>query len=251
MQDNLINQQTVDKVINSAFGSYEKFILSLIARKKELEKEKQRLLKRLKEIEKEESLIKNVLTGFQKPKEHVPSESQEKIGISDKLTKLEEEKVLLDRALRSFHGKKINGQYYDASNNSLSELKPTKLNSTEGNASKAIADLLIYKKNDYNLLAGKELINNSNLYSQASLKPSVSLQENPLQTYQNEVLQGIQKAYVPSSSLQELKASLPVDKFDRKVTSAFKGKVEVEDFVISFAKEVGLKKVQVKQGLRV
>ena len=109
MQENLINPQAVEASVKSLFGSYEKFVMHLIKRRQELEREKLRLNQRLKGLNKEVNLINKVLTGF--------------------------------------HGKKLNGLYYDFDSNGFSEQKPSIIPGKENiNLSESIAELLDLNK---------------------------------------------------------------------------------------------------------
>ena len=247
-QDNLINPQSVNEVIQTLFGSYERFVMDLIKRRKELDDEKDRLTKRLKEIEKEEGLIKSVLTGA--PLKKVPdsklsnSEKSQDL-IKDKLYRLQKEEELIKKVLIGFHGKKINGQFFNAENNSLEKAKPQK-SEMGGQASsfQAIGNLLAFKKEEYNKEAGKEIINNEKLFSAPVFKPENSIEVTPQAQYSNQVFSLLKQEYLLSNEdLQN------IDK--KKVNESFNSGVSARDFVDNIAQEIKLEKVQNKQEIRI
>lgn len=289
MQDNLINPQAVDQIIQSMFGSYEKFVLSLIERRKALEQEKRELLQKLERIRKEETLIKKTLTGFhgtkigrqyynsktnslvdKKPflfssraKTSVSSELKDAITgnaevgrqkslLEKRLSYLEEEESLLDKTEKAFHAKKLGSQYFDSDTRALVNKKPAYLSDKDDKTLPlgAIGELLAFKKDEYNQMAGKKLISEDLLYSKPQQRERISLQLSPAKIYQEEAVSLLQKDYLPDVSTSELEKSLISVHFDDKTNDAFKQGVSTEDFVASIAKEAGLQKISNSQGFK-
>lgn len=247
-QDNLINPQSVNEVIQTLFGSYEKFVMGLIERRKELEDEKLRLTTRLKEIEKEEGLIKSVLTGSPLKKgsnSQLANSEKSPDLIKEKLCRLQKEEELIKKVLIGFHGKKINGQFFNAENNSLENSKPQKSEMGGHTSSfQAIGHLLAFKKEEYNKEAGNEIINDENLFSAPVFKPENSIEPNPQAEYKNQIFSLLKQEYLLSNDdLQN------IDK--KKVNEAFSTGITPRDFVNNIAQEIKLEKVQNKQGMRI
>lgn len=290
MQDNLINPQAVDQVVHSLFGSYEKFVLSLIERRKELEAEKQKLTDKLDRIKKEETLIKKTLTGYNgtkignqyynarsnslvdkkpltftrnpKPQrsaslkqcmtENVETCRQKNL-FSDRLSYVNEEQALVDNLLRAFHGKRIDTQFYDSQQNTLGSIKPDNIPGFGSKASPmdAIGELLSFKQGDYNQLAGKELISDKLLYSKPEVNSQISLQEHPLKAYQNEILEILHSDYLPDMTKEKIQTDvINQDIFSEKTTEGFKTNLSPMSIVTSIAKETQLTKVPKSKGIR-
>lgn len=242
-QDNLINPQSVNEVIQTLFGSYEKFVMNMIERQRELVEEKLQLTQRLKEIEKEEGFIKSVLTGTPKKKnqEHYSTHSDQ--GIKNKLLKVQKEEELIKKTLNGFHGKKINGSFFDADNNSFVSTKPKKSDMPEQSSFQAIGELLAFKQEDYNKQAGESIINQDKLYTKPSFQPENSLLAIPDKSYRNEVISTLKNEY--------LSESLDLQTIDNKeLHKARKNGIPTHDFVTDLAKKLNLKKIQQKQGMR-
>ena len=212
MQDNLINSQPVDKVIHSLFGTYEKFIISLIQRRQELEKQRSHLSKNLKENE--HSLIKQVLS--------------------------------------SFHGMKVGKQFYDGQSESLKNSKPENLSSfsSKTDPMEAIGKWLSFNKEDYNKAAGKEIINDETLHSKSSLNNKVSYQPTPLKIYQNETLSYLRAFYFPSLPIATVEKNMILHDFDKKTVRAFKKDISSEDFAHTIAQGVGLQNVNKSKNIK-
>lgn len=244
-QDNLINPQSVNEVIQTLFGSYEKFVLNMINRRKELEDEKVRLTERLKEIEKEEGFIKSVLTGAaNKKKTQGVSPENKQQSIKDKINTVQKEEDLIKKVLIGFHGNKINGKFFNAKSNSLDSQKPQKLNvGNQASSFKAIADFLSFKKDEFNKGAGQELIKENNLYSEPAYRAENSLLGDPQTNYKNKVVSILKNEYLPSYvDLQALD--------NKELLKANKGGKSPQEFVDSFANKINLEKVQQKNVMR-
>lgn len=289
MQDNLINPQAVDKIIQSMFGSYEKFVLSLIERRKALEQEKREILQKLERIKKEETLIQKTLTGFHGTKigrqyynsktnslvekkpfsisvnRQIPIKSElkdtmaegtevkrQKSLLEERLSFLNKEEALLKNAEKSFHGKKLGAQYFDSQNSNLVDQKPSQTSEADSAnvPMAAIGELLSFKKDEYNQQAGKNLISDEVLYSPESVQKKISLQPSPAKVYQEEAITMLQKNYMPDVSIEELEKSLSSVNFDEKTLAAFKKGTFTEDFVSSIAQEAGLQKISNNQGFK-
>jgi|SaaInlStandDraft_1057018.scaffolds.fasta_scaffold37765_2 hypothetical protein len=99
-EDQVIDPNQIHKSIKTVFGTYEKFIVQLHKRKQENYKEQLKVIDDLK---------KN---------------KEERITLENKLAKLQREDSLMRKILSDFHGKKVDGKYLDASNNTLVDSRP-------------------------------------------------------------------------------------------------------------------------------
>lgn len=210
MQEAIIDAKTVDTFVQTVFGSYEKFVLSLIKRRQELTEQKQKLAKQLHRISKEESLIKDILTGY--------------------------------------HGKKVDGLYYDYTSNSLAEAKPK--NIPEQNSKEPMLDLLSQyyelNKDQYGKVVEAELRKQSPSESETQIFDAVSLRSTIKSDYQENVVQLIQQDYLPNSSSNDIIASIDQNSMDK----AFDQGVSPMQFALNFAKENNLEKTVSTQSVR-
>lgn len=289
MQDNLINSQEVDKIINTLFGTYEKFVLSLIERRKELEEEKNKLQQRLEKIRKEETLVKNTLTGFhgskigsqyynaktnalvdkkpltfslRKSPQNSPAFknaraqeaelSLEKSNVANRISYISEEQALIENVLKAFHGKVFDGKYYDGFSHDLTSHKPEKVPGLGLKAAPlaSIGELLSFKQSEYNTMAGKTLISDERLYSPSQKNDWISLQPTPLKSYQNEALSLLQKEYLPHLSIEEIQKEVSFKDFDDKTITAFKEGTAIGSFVKAIAEEYKLEKAENSKGMK-
>ena len=310
MQDNLINPQAVNEVINTVFGSYEKFVLCLIERRKELEKEKHQLLERLEKINKEQTLIKNTLTGFhgtkigsqyynanknelvdKKPLRLSLSKTQKvnaskpvrfslfkkqkndsltlksamtkskdlplrQKELTSRQTKVDNEIALIENILKAFHGRKIEGQYYNSADNSLNSEKPLALPSIGSKAlpMDSIGKLFSFKKDEYNQITGTEIINESRLYSKQEMTANSSLSLGSLENYRSEILDALHKDYLHTefATVDDVR-NMAVDElnFNAKTAQAHSEGVSADSFTTHLVKEAALEKVEPLKGVKV
>ena len=258
MQDNLINPQTVDNVIRTVFGSYEKFILSLIQRRKEIAKERELLEAKLAKLNKEDNLIKKVLTGYPSPKTDKPSLEDDLVqqteDVKAQIKELDKEDKLMEEVLKDFHQMKVGEQYYDAESQSLSDSKPqhAREKTSEQESMKNIADLMLLKKDEYNQEAGKKVIDETTFISDAlKEKSQISLHDSPIKAYENKIIEQIKTDYLPSSSSDQVREILRSHQFDSKIERAFKDNIESKFFVKAFAQEAKLDQIRLGRGVRV
>jgi hypothetical protein len=208
MQESLINPQAVDAAVLAIFGSYEKFILNLIQRRKELEVEKLKLTDGLNRIKREEGMVKKVLTGF--------------------------------------HGKKINGLYYDSDKNELVNHKPkAQANPDKRGAINALGELLSFNKGVYN--EKEEVVNHKLFHSKLKAPGSHSIQNRAAADYKHEVLSFIEDNYLPDFNKSELNAQL-ID--NQKIKNSFDNGLSSRQFAESLAKDFKLKSIH-KQSIKI
>lgn len=198
MQETIIEPHTINNVIQEAFGSYEKFVMSLIDKRAELENEKLKLTDRLKKVSREQNLIKDVLIGF--------------------------------------HGKKINGQYYDAISNKLNDKKPQPLPNQliDKTPMEAVNDLLQNKREEINQKAGKELVKVRAPIPTPETK--ISLQSKVRSDYTNDIVASLKENYLTNFSEKEI---LEVINHNDINKSFLQGK-SVNEFTKKFAHSFGL-----------
>ena len=210
MQEAIIDPKTVDTFVQTVFGSYEKFILSLIKRRQELAEEKRQLTQKLTRITKEENLIKDILTGY--------------------------------------HGKKIDGQYYDSTTNSFSENKPQKLPVHNPNSSvlDSLGQYYEMNKSQYGELVEKELQKSSQVDTKTQVIDKVTLQNKADQNYQQHVVQLIKKDYLPESNDNDIIASIDKEAMQQVSDNGFSPKL----FAMKFAKKNNLQKTSPSLSLK-
>ena len=210
MQEAIIDPKTVDTFVQTVFGSYEKFILSLIKRRQELAEQKQKLSKQLDRISKEENLIKDILTGY--------------------------------------HGKKVDGQYYDYTSNSLAETKPKNLPNQKPKES--MLDLLgqYYELNkaQYGNVVEEELRKMSPSEAETQVFDAVSLRTAVQNDYQENAVQLIQKDYLPHSSNKDIAASIDQESMNK----SFDQGLSPQQFVSNYAQKHNLVKTATTQTVK-
>ena len=210
MQEAIIDPKTVDTFIQTIFGSYEKFVLNLIKRRQELADQKQKLSKQLERISKEENLIKDILTGY--------------------------------------HGKKVDGLYYDYSSNSLTENKPKNL--PEQNSKESMLDLLgqyyALNKEQYGKTVEEELRKSSPSEADTQIFNAVKLRTSVKSDYQENVIDSIQQDYLPFSSKKDINASIDQDSMNK----AFDKGLSPQQFAMSYAQQNNLVKTSSTQTVK-
>lgn len=202
MQEAIIDPKTVDTFVQTIFGSYEKFILSLIKRRQVLAEEKRQLTQKLAKITKEENLIKDILTGY--------------------------------------HGKKIDGQYYDSTTNSFSETKPKSLpaQSPKPSILDSLSQYYEMNKGQYGELVEAELKKNSQAETKTQVVDKLTLQNKADKVYEQHVVQLIKKDYLPESNDKDIIAS--IDK--HSMQQAFDNGFSPKQFAMKFARKNNLQK---------
>ena len=210
MQEAIIDPKTVDTFVQTVFGSYEKFILSLIKRRQELAEEKRQLTQKLVKITKEENLIKDILTGY--------------------------------------HGKKIDGQYYDATTNSFSENKPKSLpaHSPKTSVLDSLSQYYEMNKSQYGELVEAELKKNSLADTKTQVVDKLTLQNKADNAYQQHVVQLIKKDYLPESNDKDIIASIDKD----SMLQAFENGFSPKQFAMKFARKNNLQKTSASNSMK-
>ena len=157
---------------------------------------------------------------------------------------IDQENKLIQKALDGFHGQRINAQYYDATKVSLSDKKPAlSLKQDLLYSSQAIADYLLFRKEEINKRLGKEVINEENLYSEPKHQPENSLGPNPLENYSREITAKLERDYLPAGSK-------PGNLSEEKIKEAFEKGVSSDEFVKEYASEFKLTPA-VKRGVKI
>ena len=210
MQEAIIDPKTVDTFVQTVFGSYEKFILSLIKRRQELAEEKRQLTQKLAKVTKEENLIKDILTGY--------------------------------------HGKKIDGQYYDSIANTLSETKPKSLTAHSPDTSilDSLGQYYQMNKNQYGELVDAELKKNALTGTKTQVMDKLTLQNKADMVYQQHVVQLIKKDYLPDSNDKDIIASIDKDSMQQ----AFENGYSPKQFAMKFARKNNLQKTSASNSMK-
>lgn len=286
MQDNLINQETLNTIIQTLFGSYEKFAMSLIEKRRQNEQEKRNLQSKLEKAKIDKEANDKALESFhgrrigrkyysshtntlvdrkpltfssfqqEKPSGSLKSYLEKDTELnriknlySERIDYLLEEKVVMDNVLGHYHGKKIDGEYYDSVTNSLCGEKPERfIDDTAGDQINDFAEYLSLKKEELNRLAGRELIVEEELFS-ASESTGENLQEISFRSYKDQVFHLIQRDYIPAESKGKVKSVFNENSFKNKLRSAFDEGLSADSFVDKLAAESLWKKVVRKGGL--